>query len=216
MSENDRPMVEGVAPRVFEGALKKGDAVQTVTREMLSPKDSEKKTQPPDGCVTRMLNFRDRNLIVGACRVYAKGERGKYKGQFKVDSVVKLMSFDETTEYYNMINDAQAENLFRWQEQRQAYVAFRAWKGGMMKVEDLIKQFPDLDLDECPEKPKVDQPRLTPDEERGPAREFHIPSRLDTFIQDALRDMDWSAVSLFGSEFVVDLMTKYGFKAEGD
>lgn len=212
MNADGKPIIEDVSPKVFEEALKKGDVVQTVTRDLIASKESivsEKKI--PEGCVTRTLNFQDRNLITTACRVYVKGEKGKYKGQFKVERVVKLMSFDETVEYFLMINDSQAENLFSWQEERQAYVAWRSMKGGMMKVEDFAKQFPDLDVDECPPKPPVRQPELTPEEKRGKEREFHIPSKLDVFIQDALHDMEWNSA---GSEFVVELLTKYGINPE--
>lgn len=205
----EKPIVE-VAPKVFEDALKKADAVETVTREMLAPKpDAERKV--PEGHVVRILTVRDRNMIVGACRAYVKGEKGKYKGQFKVDRVSKLLAFETTIEYLNMINDAQAENLFKWQEARQAYVSYRMMKGGMLKVEEFVKQFPDLDLDECPEKPPIQQPELSKGEQRGPESEFHIPAKLDAFIQDALSEMEWDSA---GSEAVVELMTKYGLKPE--
>ena len=213
MGADGKPMIEDVSQKTLEDALKRGDAVPAVTRELLAAQEGEKKLSVPvpEGCVTRTLNFRERNLIVGACRFYVKGEKGKYKGQFKVDRVGKLLSFEETLDYFNMMNDSQAENLFKWQEQRQAYVAYRMMKGGMMKAEDFAKQFPDLDLDECPPKPPVKQPELTHEEERGKPREFHIPSKLDVFIQDALKDMEWNPD---WSKYVVELMVKYGISPE--
>lgn len=212
MSADGKPIIEDVAPKVFEEALKKGDVVQAVTRELLAPKDKEtEEKKVPEGHVVRTLTFRDRNLIVGACKFYVKGEKGKYKGQFKVDRVSKLLCFEETLDYFNMMNDSQAENLFKWQEQRQAYVAFRMMKGGMLKVEDFAKQFPDLDIDECPPKPPIKQPDLNDEEQRGKPREFHIPSKLDVFIQDALRDMEWNPD---WSKYVVELLTKYGISPE--
>lgn len=212
MSADGKPIIEDVAPKVFEEALRKGDAVQAVTRDLLAPKDKEaEEKKVPEGHVVRTLSFRDRNLIVGACKFYVKGEKGKYKGQFKVDRVSKLLSFEETLEYFNLMNDAQAENLFKWQEQRQAYVMWRSMKGGMMKVEDFAKQFPDLDIDECPPKPPIQQPDLSHEEQRGKPREFHIPSKLDVFIQDALRDMEWNPD---WSKYVVELLVKYGISPE--
>lgn len=202
-SENGKRQLVENAPR--EGVAQ---ALKLVEE---NPSTPAQERRVPEGCVVRTLNFRDRNLIVGACRAYAQGEKGKYKGQFKLERVTKVLNFDETREYYEMINDSQAENLFKWQEARQAYVAFRMMKGGMMRVEEFAKQFPDLDLDACPEKPPVKQPELTKDEQRGRAREFYIPSKLDTFIMDAIQDYQWGSI---GSEFVTELMEKFGIKEE--
>lgn len=212
MGADSKPIIEDISPKTFEEAIKRADVVQTVTRELLEPKNKEaEEKKVPEGHVVRTLSFRDRNLIVGACKFYVQGEKGKYKGQFKVDRVSKLLCFEETLDYFNMVNDSQAENLFKWQEQRQAYVSWRSMKGGMVKVEEFVKQFPDLDLDECPPKPPIRQPELSDDEQRGKPREFHIPSKLDVFIQDALRDMEWNPD---WSEYVVELLTKYGISPE--
>lgn len=217
-NEDGKKIIENVSIDVLDEAVKvsklpitREDIAKTIVdRDLAESSKPDKKV--PEGHVTRTLSCRDRNLIIGACRAYVKGEsRGKHKNQFKVDRVIKLLIEPETTEYFSMINDAQAESLFRWQEARQAYVAFRMMKGGMIKPEEFSKTFPDLDVDECPTKPSIQQPRLTEDEQRGPTREFHIPSKIDAFIEEALRDMEWGSI---GSEQVVELMERYGIDAE--
>lgn len=218
MTDSVKQIVENVAPEALSDAINGSKAPLTretlakviVEKDQVEAKKQEKSV--PEGCVTRTLSMRDRNLILGACRTYVKGEnRGKHKNQFKVDRIVKCLLEQETVDYFLMINDSQAENLFKWQEQRQAYVAFRMMKGGMIKPEEFAKSFPDIDMDECPPKPPIKQPELTKDEQRGPTREFYIPSKLDAFIEEALRDMEWGAI---GSEQVVELMERYGIEAE--
>ena len=211
-----KQIVENVAPEILSDAVGAGKA--PITRETIAKaiveKDKAEKDAPekkvPEGCVVRNLTMRDRNLIIGACRTYIRGEnKGKHKNQFKVDRILKVLLEQETVDYFLMINDSQAENLFKWQEARQAYVSFRMMKGGMVKTEEFAKSFPDVDVDECPPKPSLKQPELTKDDQRGPAREFYIPAKLDTFIEEALRDMEWGAV---GSEQVVELLQKYSIE----
>ena len=219
-SEDGKNIIENVSAEVVEDAVRRAQPL--ITREQLAKavveKDRLESEKPertiPEGCVVRNLSFRDRNLIIGSCRVYVKGEnRGKHKNQFRVDRVCKILLEQETVDYFLMINDAQAENLFKWQEGRQAYVAFRMMKGGMLKPEEFVKNFPGLDMDVCPQKPPVQQPKLTEDEQRGKVREFYIPAKIDAFIEEALRDMDWGTL---GSEQVVELLQRYRIDEEGD
>ncbi len=79
--------------------------LKLVSKDDQLPAASEKSV--PAGCVERILNFRDRNLMISACREFCteKG-KGDYKAQAKLDKVSKIISFDETIEYFGMIEDS--------------------------------------------------------------------------------------------------------------
>jgi hypothetical protein len=209
--ENGNQMIENASQDAMDQAIKNGKLTMAEASRSAAAVLIEKK-KAPEGTVTRTLNMRDRNQIGGALQGYVKGEKARFKGQYKLDRILKLLCFQETMDYYDMVNDSQAENLFLWQETKAMYFAWRNWKGGVGTLEDLRKQYPKIDSDTPPKKPSIHPPRLSEEEERGPAREFFIPSKLDSFIQDALRATEWNP---YAAKYVVELMVKYGIIPEG-
>lgn len=167
--------------------------------------------RPPAGCVERVLNFKDRNYIVGACLAYCEkdGHKG-FKDQKKLDQVKKLLNFEATLDHTAEITDGLEERTLAWEGARARYKMWRQFKEGLLDadgVEEMRKRHPDLDLEKGPEKPPVRPPELSPEDQRGPESVFHLPSKLDAWIQGALGAMDWPTVM---TEYCVELCEKFG------
>lgn len=168
--------------------------------------------KPPPGCVERVLNYRDRNLLIGACRAFCTkdGHKG-LMDQMKLDKLNKLLAFESTLEYFAEIDDAHEEKLLEWQRAINKYKLWRSHKAGILKAEDFRKEFPDTNpADEIP-KPPLRPPDIDPQKMRGPERAFHIPSKLDVWIQDALKRSEWSTAV---TEYAVELCSKFGLAIE--
>lgn len=179
-----------------------------------APKDPSGKLieKQPAGTVGRILNFRDRNLLVGACRDFCSKEgKGNHKAQSKLDRITKLVVFQETVDYFDMIDDSLEDALFRWQRLRNDWLALQQYMGGGLTAEDLKKKAPSVDLTDPPGKPSRRQPEATADESRGVAREFYFPSKLDVWAQEVLKAVTWSPLA---SEYVTELCEKFGIKDE--
>jgi len=166
----------------------------------------------PAGTVERVLNFRDRNLLIGACREFCqKDGKGDHKAQAKLDRVVKLVKFDETVEYFNMIDDSLEDDLFKWQRSRNDWLAWQQYQGGGITLEDLRKKVPGLDVSSPPMKPPRKQPEAKHEELRGKERAFYFLSKLDAWVQECLKVATWSPLA---AEYVVELCGKFGIKDE--
>jgi hypothetical protein len=199
MSGSDgRPMLENAARMDVEKIMK--DPVAA------SPEEQ------PIGTVKRVLNFRDRNLLIGACRQWAdKDGKGDHKGQSKVDRLTKAISFQETIDYFNMIDDSVEDALFRWQKDRNSYLSFKQYEAGGLTLEDLRKRAPWVDVSSPPAKPPKAQPEASPEEMRGKERTFYLPSKLDAWVQDVLKVSTFPSIA---SEYVVELCKKFGINEE--
>ena len=80
-----------------------------------------------------------------------------------------------------------------------------------MSADEVRKAFPDFDPEKGMEKPSLRMPELSPEEQRGQDSTFYLPSKLDAWVQDALRAMDWNTVMTMYS---VELCDKFGLKDE--
>lgn len=166
----------------------------------------------PVGTVERVLNFRDRNLLIGACRQFCdKDKNGDHKAQSKLDRVSKLLNLDETVEYFNMIDDSVEDATFRWMKERNDYLAWMQYSSGGATLEELKKRAPNVDPSIKPKKPPKATPQATPAEMRGKERSFYIPSKLDAWIQDVLKVSTFQAMT---AEYVTELCSKFGLKEE--
>jgi hypothetical protein len=197
--DDGKQVAEAVARQAMTDALKKDDG-----------QGHEKKT--PAGCVERVLNYRDRNLLVGACRAFCSkdGHKG-FKDQAKLDKVSKIVLFDETLDYFDMIDESLEDETRRWQRAKTRHKMWKDHKAGLVKAEDVKRLFPDADPDAEPEKPSFRQPVTGPKESRGDERPFHFPSKVDAWIQDALKAMEWSP---FAAEYAVELCSKFGLSPD--
>lgn len=174
------------------------------------PSKEEKK--PPAGCVERVLNFRDRNILIGACRQFCdKDGKGDHKAASRLDRVTKILCLQETIDYFAMIDDSLEDALFKWQRDRNNYLSQRQYEAGGLTIEELRKRAPSVDPSTQTPKPKKVQPEATPAEMRGPERPFYIPSVLDAWIQGVLKVAVFSAVS---AEYVTELCVKFGIKED--
>ena len=167
----------------------------------------------PAGCVERVLNFRDRNLIIGACREFCQEKgKGDYKAQAKLDKVSKIISFQETLEYFEMIEDSMEEVTFKWQRERNDWLCYQQYMSGSLMAEELKKRAPGVDVGNPPKKAASKKlPEPSPEDQRGPARPFYFPSKIDVWVQDALKAANWQPIA---AEYVTELCLKFGLKDE--
>lgn len=189
--------------------------IENVTREALtemikSEGEAPESKKPPIGCVERILNFKDRNNLFGACRAFCakEGHQG-FKDQTKLDRLNKIILFEETLEYFAMIDDVLEDEVRAWQRDKRRYKLWKDYKAGLVKPEDFRKEFSDQDAE--PKKPALLQPESKPEDIRGKERSFYLPSKIDVWAQDAIRAMDWSP---FLVEYTVELFQKFGIKEE--
>lgn len=194
------------------------DVVDKVTSDLIRQASDSQVPIPdkkiPEGHVERTLNFRDRNLLVGACREFCREKgKGDHKAQSKLDRVTKIVSFEETLDYFNMIDDAHEDAVFRWQRLRNDYLVWRQYEGGALDLKTLRERAPGVDPENPPQNPGRKQPEQSSEESRGRARAFHFPSKLDVWIQDALKVYDWQPEA---AEYAVELCAKFGLKSDED
>lgn len=167
-------------------------------------------TPIPPGCVERILSMRDRNLIVGACVSYcAKEGKRKVKEQVNLERVKRLFRFEETVEYFALMNDAVDDAKVVWDGARKKYRVWLALREGALKVSDVVKEYPTFDLDVEPMKPSPVAPKIKAEELVGPTSTFHIPAKLDVWISDALRDMEWPTEKVDMTEGAAELARKF-------
>jgi hypothetical protein len=154
--------------------------------------------------------MRDRNLIVGACVSYcAKEGKRKVKEQVNLERVKRLFRFEETVEYFALMNDAVDDAKVVWDGARKKYRVWLALREGALKVSDVVKEYPTFDLDVEPMKPSPVAPKIKAEELVGPTSTFHIPAKLDVWISDALRDMEWPTEKVDMTEGAAELARKF-------
>lgn len=206
-NDGKKTMLEN-APRPTVTDALKGDPAPTAPVE---------KKVPP-GCVERVLNFRDRNTLIGAGRDFCrKPEHKKLKDLEKLDRLSKVLCLEETIEYFFKIQDWIDEEVLKWKGLREKYRLWRQYKENLLTPEDaeeFRKRYPGLDLEKGPEKPSYRQPEIPPKKNRGPERSFYIPAKIDVWAQDVLRATDWDT-PIAQAEFVVELCAKFDIKDDG-
>lgn len=203
--EAARPMIENQARKVADALASE------------APLDGKAAPRPPPpGHVERVLTMRDRNLIVGACiSLCGRDGHKKAKDQENLHRVKRLLSFDETLEYFAMNNDWAEEERIKWEGARARYRAWFRWSQGVVTTDDLLRAHPGFGLDEKklpvqPPKPPHQPPRLKPEEYRGPERAFHIPPALDVWMAQAIKEMSWPTERDDMTEGAVELGRKFG------
>lgn len=194
--------------------------IENVTREALvrasipddaTPAAADPK-RAPVGHAERILSFKDRNNLFGACRAFCarEGHQG-FKDQTKLDRLNKIILFEETLEYFAMLDDSLEDEIRAWQRSKKHYKLWKNYKAGLIKAEDFRRELPGANPDEEPPKPSLLEPQTKPEEARGKERSFYLPSKLDSWAQDAIRAMDWSP---FAAQWTVELCEKFGIKDE--
>lgn len=188
------------------------DQETSVVDESVKAQETTKERKQPAGTVERILNFRERNLLIGACREFCqKDGKGDHKAQAKLDRVTKLICFEETVRYFDMIDDGLEDELFRWQRLRNDWLSWQQYQGGGLSVEELKKKAPTVDITDPPKKPSRKQPEATPEDLRGKDREFYFPSKLDVWVQEVLKVATWNPLA---ATYVTELCGKFGVKDE--
>lgn len=190
--------------------------IENVTREALSdairPEDASGSTRPPIGCVERILNFKDRNNLYGACRAFcAKDGHKGFKDTVKLDRLNKIIKFEETLEYFAMIDDSLEDEILAWQRAKRVYKLWKDYRAGLLTADGFRKEVPNVNLEEGPPKPALLQPETKADDLRGKERSFYLPSKLDVWAQEAIKQMDWSP---FVAMYTAELFSKFGINDE--
>jgi hypothetical protein len=162
----------------------------------------------PPGCVERVLTVRDRNMIVGACMTYVEKNKS-LKDMRMLVKVKEALDFEETVEYFAQLDASITEAVEEWQRARIKRKLWLDWRAGILQTEDLKRQFPNFDFEKEPPKPSPMPPKATEEEKRGPERTFYIPAKLDAWIEDALRAMEWETRHAEGG---VAVSEKYGIE----
>lgn len=186
--------------------------IENITSENFSVVPGEFATvkKIPAGCVERVLNFKDRNNLFGACRAFCAQEGHKgFKDQTRLNSLNKIINFEETLEYFAMIDDSLEDETREWHRATRRYKLWKNYKAGLVKPEEFRKEFSDQDPE--PVKPALLAPETKPDELRGKERPFYLPSKIDVWAQDAIKAMDWSP---FLVQYTVELFQKFGISEE--
>lgn len=168
--------------------------------------------EQPLGTVKRVLNVRDRNLTIGACRARCMQEgHKKLKDQDKLNRLSKLINFEETIEYVAMLKDWQEEHSLKWERDWVRYKAWRRHQEGVISPDD-ERFLKGVNLEKGVKKPPLVMPENTPEQMRGPERTFYLPPKLDIWAQEAVKGMDWTD---FGAEYSTELAAKFGVEIEG-
>jgi hypothetical protein len=162
----------------------------------------------PPGCVERVLTVRDRNMIVGACMAYVEKNKS-LKDMRMLVRVKEALDFEATVEYFAQLDASITEAVEEWQRARIKRKLWLDWRAGILREEDIRRQLPNFNLDEEPPKPPARPPQASAEEKRGPERTFYIPAKLDAWIEDALRAMEWEARHAEGGVAVAE---KYGIE----
>lgn len=201
MMNDGKPAIENVTRKVLEDALKATEPVSAPAERKI-----------PEGCVERRLTMRDRNAIIGACQAYClkDGHKG-LSDQARLNKVKKMLNWDETLEYFAMVDDALDDEIRAWRRAKSQYKLWKDYRAGLVKPEDIRKIYPDLDLENGVQKPQLIEPKLKPGEKRGPEMVAYFPSKLDAWIQDALQAMEWHKDM---EELSVEVCEKFGIKQE--
>lgn len=166
----------------------------------------------PDGHVARHLSIRDRNAVVGACVSYCMKDGHKaLADQTRLNRVKRMMNFDETLEYYAMIDESLEDEVREWRRAKTEYSAWKDYRAGLVTADGIREKHPNLDLENGPPKPPLIQPKLKPAEMCGPEKAYYFPSKLDVWIQKALEEMEWLADQ---DEFSVEVCKKFGLSKE--
>lgn len=185
--------------------------VEKIMKDSPSPEPPKQ----PVGTVERVLNFQDRSLLLFGCKLYCKDpSKGDYRSQSRLTKLDKLLVHDETVEYFEMIDDSLEDRLFKWQRERNDWLLVQQYLAGGISLEEVKKKSPALDVDDPPKKPSRVQPEADPEEVRGKERSFYLPSKLDSWVQDVLKEVKWPNPEK--AKYITELCTKFGIKGDED
>lgn len=199
--DNGKKMLENLPREMLAEALK-AEAVP-------APEGTDKQ---PLGTVKRVLTMMDRNAVLGACQAYC--QKDGHKGitdQTRLYRIKKLLGWDETLEYFAMIDDSFQDEVREWRMARNQYRLWQDCRAGLIKIEEIQKAYPGFDMGTEREKPSVREPELKPEKKRGSEKAVYLPSKLDSWAQDALRAMEWLDKM---EEMAVEACEKFGVQAE--
>jgi len=209
MSNDGKQILENLIP---ESQIPEKSVIREVIKDAFREAASVPESKIPEGCVERTLTMRDRNAIMGACTAYC--QKDGHKGlldQTRLNKIKKLLNWDETLEYFAMVDDSLEEEIRLWRKTKNQYALWRDYRAGLAKAEDIKKTYPSLDLEGEFKKPSLREPELKPDEKCGPKKAVHLPSKLDAWVQDALKAMEWLTKM---EELAVEVCAKFGIKNE--
>jgi hypothetical protein len=180
----------------------------------VSDKALVQEKKQPAGTVERVLNFQERSLLIFGCKLYCAKQENKcdHKDQAKLSKLTTLLSYDETVEYFDMIDGSLEDLGFKWQRAKNDWLIFQLYRSGGITADEAKNKSSTLDLTNPPEKPIRRQPEAAPEEIRGKERSFYLPSKLDVWVQDVLRKVNWPNPEK--AQYITELCEKFGIKSD--
>lgn len=177
---------------------------EMVRQEIVKAEESKK---PPPGTVERILNFQERNLLIDAAIRHCKKEdQGTEKDIKNLRRLKEAIDFEETIKYFDMMDDALEDLVTEWQSAKVIWLAWTQYQAGNFSAELMKKKFPKVDLATTPKRPARNSPVLSGEEMRGKARSFYLPSKVDVWVQDVIKNITWKPEK---EEYVNELYGKF-------
>lgn len=169
-------------------------------------------TKRPPGTVERALNCKERTLIIEACRQYCRKDgKGDSKAQSRLYRTMQIISYQEAVDYFAGLEDKLEDMAYDWQRAKNTWVAWKNYLSGALTMDAVKKMIPRFDESRDPEKPSHGKPMLTSTELRGETRPYYFPSKIDAWLQDILKAVNWDPLH---AEFVTELCGKFGIKED--
>jgi hypothetical protein len=209
MSNDGKQILENLIP---ENPIPEKSVIREVIKDAFKEAASASEPKAPEGCTERTVTMRDRNSIMGACQAYC--QKDGHKGlldQTRLNRIKKILNWDETLEYFAMIDDSLDDEIRIWKRAKNQHKLWKDYRAGLIKAEDVKKTYPDLDLEGEFKKPPLREPELKPEDKCGPKKVVYLPSKLDAWVQDALKAMEWLPKM---EELAVEVCAKFGIKSE--
>lgn len=148
----------------------------------------------PPGYVERSFTMQERRLIVIAGSAYANG--GDFKKARRLSELKAVLAYSAVTDYFESLSEAYEDRGRDWSKETNLYRSVLGWKAGSLSLQELVEKFPEIDARHpenirIPKKPAYKAPQQTVEETQGPARKFFIHPKLEIFIAQSLKAMQW-------------------------
>lgn len=158
-----------------------------------------------EGMVEHQLNFRERAMIIDAARAFcSQKEHGEYKNIIKLERVRRLLDHEEVLKFQEDLQEDANTKVREWGQHRNAWI----------EAQNAL-----LDPKASPEAKAIAKkisdpgkaPTITKATQRGKTRRFLILPKIEVWIVECLKVMQWNPEI---SEDVEILFDKYAIKIE--
>lgn len=144
------------------------------------------------GMVPRRLNYRDRLLILFAVNSHFRKKQGAgIADSERIRKIQEILDVEGVENYFQAVSESMTEEMLAYKQ----------------AVEAQLNRQPG-----APEAPKPGKkPRASKADQRGKEATFHLPPKVDTLIQDAIKAAQFDPTD---AEYVIELCKKYQITVE--